>query len=51
MGLVRDALGPPPFDPGVASDEALLGRLIDQVRDLNGGDLNDDVAILGLGYS
>jgi serine phosphatase RsbU (regulator of sigma subunit) len=51
MALVHDALGPPPFDPGVVSDEALLDRLIDQVRDLNGGDLNDDVALLGLGYS
>jgi serine phosphatase RsbU (regulator of sigma subunit) len=51
MGLVRDALGAPPFDPSLLSDEALLGRLIDQVRDLNGGDLNDDIAILGLAYS
>ncbi len=51
MGLVRDALGAPPFDPGKVSDDALLDRLIDQVRSLNSGDLNDDIAILALGYS
>jgi serine phosphatase RsbU (regulator of sigma subunit) len=51
MGLVRDALGRPPFDPAAVSDQGLLDRLIDQVRDLNGGDLNDDIAILGLSYS
>jgi len=51
MGLVRDALGAPPFDPGQVSDDALLNRLIDQVRNLNGGDLEDDIAILALGYS
>ena len=51
MGLVRDALGAPPFDPGRISDDALLGQLIDQVRDLNSGDLNDDIAMLGLGCS
>ena len=39
MELVRDALGAPPFDPGRVSDDALLDRLIDQVRDLNSGDL------------
>jgi serine phosphatase RsbU (regulator of sigma subunit) len=51
MGLVRDALGTPPFDPGQVSDDALLNRLIDEVRNLNGGDLEDDIAILALGYS
>jgi hypothetical protein len=52
MGLVRDALGgAPPFDPGRVSDEALLNRLIDEVRQLNGGDLNDDIAVLALGCS
>ena len=49
MELVRDALGAPPFDLGRVSDDALLGRLIDQVRDLNSGDLDDDIAILALG--
>jgi serine phosphatase RsbU (regulator of sigma subunit) len=51
VGLLRDALGAPPFDPGRASDDALLGRLIDQVHDLNNGDLNDDVALLAIGYA
>jgi serine phosphatase RsbU (regulator of sigma subunit) len=51
MGLMLDALGTPPFDPGRVSDDALLSRLIDQVRHLNGGDLDDDIAILALGYS
>jgi hypothetical protein len=51
MGLVHDALGATPFDPGQVSDDALLNRLIDQVRNLNGGDLEDDIAILALGYS
>ncbi len=51
MDLVRDALGAPPFDPGRLCDEALQGGLIDEVRYLNGADLNDDIAILALGYS
>jgi serine phosphatase RsbU (regulator of sigma subunit) len=51
MGLVREALGPPPFDPGRISDETVLGQLIDRVRDLNSGDLNDDIALLGVGCS
>jgi serine phosphatase RsbU (regulator of sigma subunit) len=51
VDLVWDALGAPPFDPGRVTDDALLGRLIDQVRDLNSGDLNDDIAILALGCS
>jgi serine phosphatase RsbU (regulator of sigma subunit) len=50
-GLVHDALGPPPFDTGRVCDEGLLGQLISEVRDLNSGDLNDDIAILGLGYA
>jgi serine phosphatase RsbU (regulator of sigma subunit) len=51
MGLARDALGTPPFDLGKTSEDVLLGRLIDQVRSLNNGDLNDDIAILALGFS
>jgi serine phosphatase RsbU (regulator of sigma subunit) len=46
--LVRDALGNPPFTIGGAHDDALLDRLIDQVRDLNSGELDDDIAILAL---
>jgi len=31
-------------------DERLLDGLVDQVRDLNGGDLDDDLAVLALGF-
>jgi len=31
-------------------DERLLDALIDRVRDLNGGDLDDDLALLALGF-
>ncbi|MGD0699701.1 MAG: SpoIIE family protein phosphatase [Trebonia sp.] len=48
MGLLRDALGAPPFDPGKVADDAFLNRLIEQVRNLNSGDLDDDLAILAL---
>ena len=51
MGLMRDALGTPPFDPRKVSEDALLGQLIEQVRSLNSGDLNDDIAVLALGYA
>ncbi|MGD0555524.1 MAG: SpoIIE family protein phosphatase [Streptosporangiaceae bacterium] len=51
VDLVRDALGTTPFNPARVSDEAMLSLLIDQVRQLNNGDLNDDIAILALGYS
>jgi len=51
IDLMGDALGPPPFDPGRVSDQQLLGQLTEQVRRLNRGDLNDDIAILALGYS
>ena len=49
--MLRDALGRPPFDPGRVSDEEQLSRVIEQVRFLNGGDLDDDIAMLVLGYS
>ena len=32
-------------------DEQLLGRLVGHVRELNGGDLDDDLAVLALGFS
>ena len=48
--LVRDALGAPPFGLGGVHDDALLDRLLDQVRDLNSGELDDDIAMLALGY-
>jgi serine phosphatase RsbU (regulator of sigma subunit) len=31
-------------------DERLLSALVDRVRDLNGGDLDDDLAVLALGF-
>jgi len=31
-------------------DERLLDALVDQVRELNGGDLDDDLAVLALGF-
>jgi serine phosphatase RsbU (regulator of sigma subunit) len=49
IDLVRDALGPVPFDPRRLSEDVLLNRLVDQVRKLNNGDLNDDIAVLALG--
>jgi serine phosphatase RsbU (regulator of sigma subunit) len=51
IDLIRDALGPLPYDPGQASEEQLLRRLMEQVRKLSSGELNDDIAILALGYS
>jgi len=36
---------------GMPADDQLLDRVIGQVRELNGGDLDDDLAILALGYS
>ncbi len=51
MDLVQDALAGPRYDPGHVIDEALLAKLIDEVRTLNRGDLDDDIAILALGYA
>jgi serine phosphatase RsbU (regulator of sigma subunit) len=46
MDLIRESLGA--LDrPG----EQLLDQVIDRVRDLNGGDLDDDLAVLALGFS
>jgi len=46
MDLIREALSPPD-KPG----EELLDQVIDRVRKLNGGDLDDDLAVLALGFS
>jgi len=58
MALIRQALltGPPADGNGEAAagapvDGQLLDRVISRVRDLNGGDLVDDLAILALGFS
>ncbi len=46
MDLIRESLGT--LDrPG----EELLDQVIDRVRELNGGDLDDDLAVLALGFS
>jgi serine phosphatase RsbU (regulator of sigma subunit) len=57
MDLITDALrsASPAAgngDPGGgAVDARLLDQVIEHVRELNGGDLDDDLAILALGYS
>jgi serine phosphatase RsbU (regulator of sigma subunit) len=57
MNLITDALrsAPPAAgngDPGGTQPDArLLDQVIERVRELNGGDLDDDLAILALGYS
>ena len=46
MDLIRES--PDPLErPG----EELLDRVIDRVREMNGGDLDDDLAVLALGFS
>jgi len=46
MDLIRDALS----GPDTPGDE-LLDQVIDRVRELNGGDLDDDLAVMALGFS
>ena len=46
MDLIRDALGDQD-----APGEELLDQVIDRVRELNGGDLDDDLAVMALGFS
>ena len=46
MDLIRDVQRTP-GEPG----EELLDQVIDRVRELNGGDLDDDLAVLALGFS
>ena len=46
MDLIRDALRGPD-----QTGEELLDQVIDRVRELNGGDLDDDLAVLALGFS
>ena len=45
MELIKDALR----GPDQSGDE-LLDQVIDRVRELNGGDLDDDLAVLALGF-
>jgi serine phosphatase RsbU (regulator of sigma subunit) len=62
MDLIRDALrGPRPaaldrerlagLDGGRPADDQLLDQVIAQVRELNGKDLDDDLAVLALSFS
>src|ERR1700730_8683362 len=46
MDLITEALSSPDR-PG----EELLDQVIDRVRELNGGDLDDDLAVLAVGFS
>ena len=46
MDLITESLSAPDR-PG----EELLDQVIDRVRELNGGDLDDDLAVLALGFS
>src|SRR5690348_16269720 len=48
-GLI-DLLQEVPSTPGKPGEE-LLDQVIDRVRELNGGDLDDDLAVLALGFS
>jgi serine phosphatase RsbU (regulator of sigma subunit) len=48
MELIKQAQSAPGRPP---TDGQLLDRVIEDVRELNGGDLDDDLAILALGYS
>ena len=48
MELIKQAEPAPGRPP---ADGQLLDRVIESVRELNGGDLDDDLAILALGYS
>ena len=47
---LMDLLRQVPSVPGQPG-EALLDQVIDRVRELNGGDLDDDLAVLALGFS
>jgi serine phosphatase RsbU (regulator of sigma subunit) len=55
MDLIRDALRPSRAAADGGGSAPVRGSLLDQViehvRELNGGDLDDDLAVLALGYS
>ena len=51
MELIRKVLGSSSSSPADQVDERFLDQVIDQVRELNGRDLDDDLAILALGFS
>ncbi len=49
IDLIARAVDDPDPSSGHPDDDELLDRLVEQVRELNGGDLDDDLAILALG--
>jgi serine phosphatase RsbU (regulator of sigma subunit) len=51
MDLIRDVLPAASLDGHKPADGQLLDQVIERVRDLNGKDLDDDLAILSLGFS
>jgi serine phosphatase RsbU (regulator of sigma subunit) len=53
MELIRNALraAPPGAPRGTLVDEELLDQVIDQVRELNGRQLDDDLAVLALSFT
>jgi serine phosphatase RsbU (regulator of sigma subunit) len=53
INLVKEALGSSraPHPRGRLPDDQLLDQVIDQVRELNGGDLDDDLAVIALGFA
>jgi serine phosphatase RsbU (regulator of sigma subunit) len=53
MELIRNALraAPPGVPRGTLVDEELLDQVIDQVRELNGRELDDDLAVLALSFT
>jgi FixJ family two-component response regulator len=53
MELIRNTLraAPPGAPRGTLVDEELLDQVIDQVRELNGRELDDDLAVLALGFT
>jgi serine phosphatase RsbU (regulator of sigma subunit) len=53
MDLIRNALraAPPGVPRGTLVDEELIDPVIDQVRELNGRELDDDLAVLALGFT
>ena len=53
MDLIRNALraAPPGAPRGTLVDEELLDQVIEQVRELNGRELDDDLAVLALGFT
>lgn len=53
IGIIERSLAESPVAEAVglrSRNEALLDQVIIQVRDLNGGDLDDDLAVFALGY-